>query len=57
MSRLIVFCSALSSGLFFVLCFCRQIIGVDEASLKWTVAREVLTCYEAHGVPLPPGVS
>lgn len=31
--------------------------GIAEDTLKWTVAREVVTCYEAHGVPLPPGVS
>lgn len=34
-----------------------QMVGIEEDTLKWTVAREVLTCYEAHGVPLPPGVS
>lgn len=32
-----------------------EMFGIAEDTLKWTVAREVVTCYEAHGVPLPPG--
>lgn len=33
----------------------RQMVGIETANLKWTIAREVISCYEAHGVPL--GVS
>ena len=28
-------------------------VGVEEDGVKWTTVREVVSCYEAHGVPLP----
>ena len=34
-----------------------QMLGVREEDIKWSTVREVVTCYEAHGVPLPPDVS
>ncbi|CAM9464044.1 unnamed protein product [Scytosiphon promiscuus] len=34
-----------------------EVAGVSEEELKWTSTREVLSCYEAHGVPLPPGAA
>lgn len=33
-----------------------QMVGVPEDDVKWTTVREVLSCYEAHGVALPAGV-
>ncbi|CAM9179369.1 unnamed protein product [Ascophyllum nodosum] len=31
-----------------------KMLGVREEDIKWSTVREVVTCYEAHGVPLPP---
>lgn len=31
-------------------------IGLPEEEIKWTTVREVVSCYEAHGVPLPHDV-
>eukprot|EP00903_Cladosiphon_okamuranus_P012489 g11695.t1 len=30
-----------------------KMVGVPVEDMKWTTVREVLTCFEAHGVPLP----
>ncbi|CAM9953409.1 unnamed protein product [Pylaiella littoralis] len=30
-----------------------EMIGLPEEEVKWTAVREVLSCYEAHGVALP----
>ncbi|CBJ32253.1 conserved unknown protein [Ectocarpus siliculosus] len=32
-----------------------EMVGVPEDDVKWTAVREVLSCYEAHGVALPAG--
>ncbi|CAB1097137.1 unnamed protein product [Ectocarpus sp. CCAP 1310/34] len=32
-----------------------EMVGVPEDDVKWTTVREVLSCYEAHGVALPAG--
>ncbi|CAM9748962.1 unnamed protein product, partial [Discosporangium mesarthrocarpum] len=34
-----------------------QLLGLDEATLNWSTAREVVSCFEAHGVEFPPEAS